>query len=69
MSSVGPPRSAAALGVFQALLLSVGAWYLWQRWEPAGILAVLALLAQLGGAGALLAGASAKYTRLSLIHI
>ncbi len=63
MSSVGPPRSAAALGVFQAFLLSVGAWYLWQRWEPAGILAVLALLAQLGGAGALLAGASAKYTR------
>ena len=58
MSRSGP----AALGVLQALLLGVGAWYLWQRWEPAGVLAGLALLAQLGGAAALLAGGSAKWS-------
>ena len=68
MAALGPPRSAgfthpAALGVFQALLLGVGTWYLWQRWQPAGFLCGAALLAQLGAAGALLAGASQKWTR------
>ena len=68
MATLDPPRSAgsthpAALGVFQALLLGVGAWYLWQRWEPAGVLCSAALLAQLGAAIALLAGASEKWTR------
>ncbi|MFT5585607.1 MAG: hypothetical protein ACI9VR_003199, partial [Cognaticolwellia sp.] len=63
MSASGPPRSAGALGVFQALLLGLAAWYLGQRWPPAGFLCGAALLAQLGAAAALLAGASAKWTR------
>lgn len=58
-----PGPGAAALGVLQALLLGLGAWYFGQRWTPAGALCALALLAQLGAALALIAGGAAKWTR------
>lgn len=63
MASQGPPRSASALGVLQSAVLGVAAWYLWQRWAPAGVLSGVAMVAQLGAAAALLFGASAKWTR------